>query len=792
MASYILVEADNDIWTYDNGWQSVPGTSEADYESGIENIQDIPQAAWQEFQGEIKVRLGTSKINENDDSPTVRYSPIESFDFDVESVNISPTEINRSIFESDDVQVSFDIDSIPSGYPAEFNYSISINGDTIYSDNGNTDTNKGYKTIEYNISNNEFDPDVNNVTLEADGGIYEETVNLETVETNKIFFESQNNLYIYDFDTNSWEDTGLTNPTDIEYVEHGMTIEEVQDIPESAWTDFYNNYGGEEFTTKYGTTELNSTDSTSVYMFTYIPPAIYKSDIVVGINSLTLDTPVSEKYTLIKKDNKYYTFNNSWQEVTVSEDITVSDMEQGITDLSVVSESDWNRLGSGFQVITYLAEGHYEDPELSIETVNGVSYQIFYNDGWYGYDGVEWLEDYKMSKLEMEALDGATIKELFDAELHKHDLKYKAILYSNTEQAPVLQNLDTTFQANEGPLIVDPEVINGQISNDYAELHAKIYDLEGDDIEFRILIKRADDTEFYIVDETGSDADGWISTSTSDYSVNKSYNHEYFDIGTNEIKIEARDERGELSTSSWTGTITLTNEDPYIIYSNTPFSVTGSIGDPDDQDQVRWRLFINDEIQTDWSEWLDTSYKDDDDIEHHTATFIYQWESDDVIFGEENKFVIEVEDSKGAVIEEEFWVIGTYRNILFRDKQTGDFYSDDTGEPLMYLEVPNMIAGQNSEAQLIELLNQSGNPLEDVTITPDDFQLPSVAEVRLSEGSNPFVSVPQITVSSVMDVGDTKDFYVRIESEPGKGGINKEFKVHATGDTIPLDLWMEN
>ena len=475
-------------------------------------------------------------------------------------------------------------------------------------------------------------------------------------------------------------------------------------------------------------------------------------------------------YSLIKHNDIIYTYDNEeFIDTQLSEPLSESDfMDNGIADLSIIPKADWEYFNDTFEILIG-SESNDVDVSFDYLGISSIKYLVSTdNQTWYGYNGEGWVENYTMSKQVFEALTGPSLKDFVnqttgDNSIYKTNFYYKAILSSNSDtEIPLLTQIDTIYKANQKPLIQDPRIEPDQVHNNHAEVKGTFIDLEGGNIEYRVLIKKAGEQEFYV-------ANDWITVSTG-HEFLRAYNYPYFNLGTNEVKVEFKDDRG-VEGNTWTGNVTVQSQDPTITYTYTPFSVSGVIGDPDGY-QVAYKIAVNGVDKMDYTDYF-----------QEPLSFDYMWESEDVTFGEENTITIYAKDPLGATYEESFTVIGSYRSLLFLDPE-GNYYSTDEGELLKYLEVEELVAGQDSEPKKVTLLNQSADNLEDVQISTNRKQLPLNANVVLSTSNNPFVATSLLTLPEVFAYGDDMDFYVAIHTQPGAGRSNAEFEINTTGAII--------
>lgn len=274
---------------------------------------------------------------------------------------------------------------------------------------------------------------------------------------------------------------------------------------------------------------------------------------------------------------------------------------------------------------------------------------------------------------------------------------------------------------------------------------------------------------FQIYDDGGyTIVDDWFDTNKPITEFSKSYNKPYFTVGENIIRLEVKDQRGEMS--SWQTNLVMTNNPPLITYTYDSFGFYGVINDPE-SDGVSVQVSIDDNIIMPFTELLSTPRK-----------FEYEWDTKHTPFNKKCKVKIELKDSFGGISTEEFTITGKYKSLLFMDEK-GNYYTTDKGDILQYLNKGKIIAGQNSDPVKIKLLNETNSSLQNVSINPNKGNLPYNAAVKLSTEAI-FNPKDSIQIPGIMNKGDVKDFYVSIYTAPGKGIIGGEFNISAEGTII--------
>jgi hypothetical protein len=120
--------------------------------------------------------------------------------------------------------------------------------------------------------------------------------------------------------------------------------------------------------------------------------------------------------------------------------------------------------------------------------------------------------------------------------------------------------------------------------------------------------------------------------------------------------------------------------------------------------------------------------------------------------------------------------LGRYRGILFKDTE-GNYYTTDKGELLKMLDLSTITAGQTTAPIKITLLNSTGYAIEDILIYPLNTNMPTNAQVRFSFNDAPFIPLDELYIAQSLNDGESKDFYVSIYTQPGRGKLNSEFQI---------------
>lgn len=156
--------------------------------------------------------------------------------------------------------------------------------------------------------------------------------------------------------------------------------------------------------------------------------------------------------------------------------------------------------------------------------------------------------------------------------------------------------------------------------------------------------------------------------------------------------------------------------------------------------------------------------------------------NDDVLINNQNTLRVDIMDYWGEI---DFWettFIGKYNGLMFSDIN-GDYYSDDVGKIIKYLDFGTLIAGQVSTESEIKVFNTYGYPVKNLTISSTNNYEGVVIE--LSKTTNPFLANDTLLWNEEMADGESKTFFVRIVTNyttpPVSGGM---FEIRVDADQV--------
>lgn len=554
------------------------------------------------------------------------------------------------------------------------------------------------------------------------------------------------------------------------------------------WIDLHSVSGVTDWNTTSQVKKEFTFDNANSFLFYRINISNTKLDNYIAIDEIEMMERILITRHLIKSLNKIQTLSGgNWIDVGIVEPLSKTDfINHGMPDLNITTKLD--ELGEEFEVITWTQnmdmlgfieiqtdnflptdvlkdEGQFElltftdSPNLVQSSINVVAetknlYQVSKdNINWYGYNGTDFIQDYQMTKTQFQTVPPAKFNQLFGESIYKTNLYIKCILYSQIPNNNLtIRNITVNYASNQYPIIINPLASADQIHNEYVTVSATIKDLEGDLIQYRILIKKAGEADFYV-------ANDW-DTVNNNSNILRAYNQPYFKLGTNIIRLETKDQRG--SVSSWDTNLVLTSQIPLINYTYTPFGFIGTISDPD-SDKVAIQISVNGNIVLPFSDQYMTTPK----------LFKYEWDNSLINIGQSNTIKIELKDHFGAYTSEEFTIIGEHKNILFLD-ENNNLYSTESGERLKLIDFGRIVAGYSSPITKITIKNNTNYTLERVNISTI-MQTPNVPQhikIFFSEQQEPFIAQEELEMLQVLNQGDIKDICVQIQTTSGGSGIN--------------------
>lgn len=210
-------------------------------------------------------------------------------------------------------------------------------------------------------------------------------------------------------------------------------------------------------------------------------------------------------------------------------------------------------------------------------------------------------------------------------------------------------------------------------------------------------------------------------------------------------------------------TSTLTDTSLYILNTTAMIDLqfVGStiFGKLDDADmtRVQYRVILNDEPYYPQSGEFTQ-------LVEAPATIHLELRSTDIKINDWNTIKVEFKDSFGTV---DYWAnsfIGTYNGLMFKDL-LGDFYSDEVGQVLKYLDFGVIYAGQTTMEHEIIIRNQYGYAVKDLQVYVNQGQLPTGMVYELSKTSAPFVPSQEIVFEETIEDQQELSFFIRLKTD---------------------------
>lgn len=365
-----------------------------------------------------------------------------------------------------------------------------------------------------------------------------------------------------------------------------------------------------------------------------------------------------------------------------------------------------------------------------------------------GYDGVIWTPDVKMSEADVEALTESDYSK-FHNTAYEERLFIKVGLDSNNTVDPILvSKITSRFADNQPPTVQNMSLSLSSIHDEETFLSAKMIDSEGDRIEYRVMIKKANSFDF----EQAIPASGWIEV-TNNTDITHTLNKDYFEIGTNNIKIQTRDHRGAVKDSQVLDLQFINSAPIQASYICNDFNLQALIND-ENGDAVAYRILING-VQKFPTEGYTA-------FEPTPRLIDYSWDSSDLIFGLNNEIILEVIDPFKGVLQLKSNVIGTYKGLLFKDEY-GNYYSTDKAEILKYIDLGQHTAGSLTTPKRVILENHTGGSIGNVKIKVSDETVYEGIDMTISPTLTPYNGTKELVIPYTLNDKDTFNFYVRVK-----------------------------
>ena len=140
------------------------------------------------------------------------------------------------------------------------------------------------------------------------------------------------------------------------------------------------------------------------------------------------------------------------------------------------------------------------------------------------------------------------------------------------------------------------------------------------------------------------------------------------------------------------------------------------------------------------------------------------FKSDEVKMNDWNTLRVEFKDSFGTVDYWQTTFVGNYSSLMFMDTD-GNYYSDDVGKILQYLDFGTFFGGQYSVEHEVVIKNKYGYDIENLTIEASTGHLPEGVEVQFSDTASPFTPQHNLLLPNELKNDEQVSFYIRMISD---------------------------
>jgi hypothetical protein len=315
-----------------------------------------------------------------------------------------------------------------------------------------------------------------------------------------------------------------------------------------------------------------------------------------------------------------------------------------------------------------------------------------------------------------------------------------------------IKSINITLPTNLAPTITNVTLTPSTLHSGNAVLTATISDPEGDDIQYRVTVNGT------------TEVTPWTALATEPQELSAIIPFDSGPVGTNSISIQASD--GATEATPFTTYITRSNDNPTITGVLTGNILSADVGDIEG-DTVRYKVQVNGVDTQDWTEPTSPPVHIDYTIPRHMINI-----------GVPNSVVITAEDSNEGIGSCTFDFVGQYCGLMFTDEQ-GEFYSDDQGNTISYINLGTFLVGTSSEPKAVIMKNLTGMHMKNIIVTPDELSIPPDTTLKLSLNGTDFEDLDSVTIPGTLAHGDTYTIYVKsYASNSSAGGGNFKLKVN--------------
>lgn len=406
------------------------------------------------------------------------------------------------------------------------------------------------------------------------------------------------------------------------------------------------------------------------------------------------------------------------------------------------------------------------DGILSVHVDSQPTYKLSFDNGltYSGYNKEKsiWDPEYFMTKTEIESLTPDIYLKLIDSSdiqgLYSQPLKIRSYLGNYNEyKNPTVNKIGINYVSNQKVAITNPMLSVNTTHLENVKLTAILRDYEGGNISYKVSIKKPDNSFTTYIDWNEVDPKYNLDTDIT--------TTEHLGIGENLIKIEARETGGLVS--NWIGKVTVVNNSPIVSITNTNFSMSANISDPD-SDRVTVQVEIDGKVifpyKTELHEYLNSP-----------TVFNYTWDPKYIHFGRDHIVTLKVKDILGGEKSTSFNIKGEYRTILLLDDR-GRLYSNGAGDKIKALSMGRIPIPGESEVYKVNIKNNTNEVINTLIIKPD-ISKPENTTPKFSLSNDPYNWVDQLSHSSVINHGDTIPLYIKVEVSNTGTASSVEFPI---------------
>lgn len=461
---------------------------------------------------------------------------------------------------------------------------------------------------------------------------------------------------------------------------------------------------------------------------------------------------IHEKKSLIYNNFKYLTFkSNKWEAIANSSPTEQDYLLYGIDNISLIPESAWKELSGTVELCYYTENTSQVEVKFNIETDPFT------------------LED---------VLQGKTISIIEYTDNP-----------SQTESSVVIETEPFTFYDEMGDSF-DLLYYTDELESIRAELEITANHTPLDEVQSDFdLVTWTEDAENLSMSITGipypkyrykvelSDPDrviqDWSSWTEMDVSENVMITPSMFNtINPSVLTVTVEQIDGTIVTA--TGTVAIYDTEPRIFATYLGNTLHVKIGD-DENDRVQYKVSLNGK-QVYPDEGFTPLYPS-------PVEFTRVFYSHEIKINQQNTIDIVSRDEYGKESSATLTFRGEYSGLLFTD-ENGDYYSNEFGELLKYLDFGAIFAGQITMPKKVRLINKNGYTVGNVSITLDAKNVQGNTKVEMSKSDAPFVHQDVIHPSGEYKHNEEIPIFVRVVTTKDDDPQTGTFEIQASADPV--------